>query len=153
MHYQHRHLSTTKRNRESNYPFPEKAADHVEKAPDGQSEAGKLWDLWLWYLFPVAFVCFWNTSKMVADDCIRLQNMVGLFAALIRQSLWWLKGHPWKHPKSVRRPTVERVCVLDDIQVRRLDSFRCFLSLRFCQAKQDSSGSWFFVAEKLKQMC
>ena len=77
----HQHLSTTKRNRESNYPFPEKAADHVEKAPDGQSEASTLWDhVRPWYLFPFAFVCFWNTSKMVADDCIRLQNMAGLFA-------------------------------------------------------------------------
>ena len=39
----HQHLSTTKRNRESNYRFPEKAADqHVEKAPDGQSEASLL---------------------------------------------------------------------------------------------------------------
>ena len=31
--------------------------------------------------FPSIFVCFLNTSKMVADECIRLQNMVGLICS------------------------------------------------------------------------
>ena len=37
------------------------------------------------YLFPVASVCFSNTTKMVADDC-RLQNMVGLICKSTHQA-------------------------------------------------------------------
>ena len=66
----------------------------MEKAPDGQSEASLLSESSHFgmnvciieeiiirvpeYLFPVASLCFSNTTKMVADDC-RLQNMVGIY--------------------------------------------------------------------------